>query len=64
MYAPSKSMTTQPKKYCKEQKLLKVLKSIIMGFKNQSLFPRSVLVITVGTLIELCCRRDKFSTNF
>ena len=40
------------------------MNTIMIGFKNQPLFPRFAFKITVGTLIELCCRGDKFSTNF
>ena len=32
---------------------------LMTGFKKQSFFPGSIFGITVGTLIEFCCGRDK-----
>ena len=64
-YKHQDNMTSHPKKWCKEQKLLKGVSTIMIGFKKkttattQSLFPRCVLMITVGNPIEICCGGDK-----
>ena len=59
------NLTNKPKEWCKEQKLLEGVSTIMISFKEKIfLFPSCVLGIAVGTVLEVCRGGNKILCKF